>query len=370
MVKPVTAATAASCALTAHTLYNLRQLQAPTWSGRTITERVSVLIPARNEQSTIEATLTSVSASIGLDDIEIIVLDDNSSDDTATVVERASQSDQRITLIKGDSEPPSSWLGKPWAVYRLAEKATGSVLVFLDADVTVEPHGIAAGVESLRERGLAMVAPYPRQIARGMGERLIQPLVIWSWASTLPVGLAAKSLRPSLSAANGQMLICDTSAYHASGGHASVQAIVLEDIALMRSFKSHGYYCATVNGVDLAICRMYESTSDVIDGYSKSLWSAFGSPLGSVAVNSFLLATYVLPPLVAVTARSKKTRAIGAVGYLSGVAGRIAVARATGGNLIPDSLAHPASIIAFAGLNVVSWSRHLGGTNRWKGRTL
>jgi hypothetical protein len=194
--------------------------------------------------------------------------------------------------------------------------------------------------------------------------------VTWSWASTLPLGIAENSLRPSLSAANGQFLVFDSLAYSTSGGHTGVKGEVLEDIALMRSMKTSGFHCATVNGSELAYCRMYDNTDALVNGYTKSLWNAFGSPVGSIAVNSLLAFTYLVPPIAMMTSRKTSTRAIGAVGYLAGVAGRAMVAKETRSRVVPDSFAQPASIAAFIGLNALSWSRHVRGKNSWKGRAV
>jgi len=363
-------ATAISVALAAHTAYNLTQLREPWWDGTPITEKVSILIPARNEELTIRAAAQSALTQVGLTNFEILILDDSSSDDTAHIVSELTETYAEVTLIEGIEDIPAGWLGKPFACHRLSQKASGSVLVFLDADVILEPTAVAACVQLLREQDLALVAPYPRQIAQTLVERLVQPLVVWSWAATLPLGIAEKSLRPSLSAANGQLMVMDREAYVQCGGHESVRNIVLEDIALMRSLKASGSHCATVNGSDIAQCRMYESTEQVIDGYTKSLWSAFGSPAGSVAVNSLLGFTYLVPPIALITGRKKSTRILGGIGLASGIASRALVAKKTNAKVWPDSLAQPASIAAFIGLNALSWYRHVRGTNTWKGRSL
>ena len=363
-------ASALSVALTVHTAFNLTKLRSPRWSGDAINEKVSVLVPARNEEVHIALTIQSIQNQIGLTDMEIIIIDDQSTDSTAAIVQQLADQNSNIRLISNNVNPPSGWLGKPHACYLLSQQATGSVIVFVDADVILEPSAIAACVELLRTKDFGLVAPYPQQLAETHLERLIQPLVTWSWASTMPLGIAEKSLRPSLSAANGQFLIFDSLAYSTSGGHTSVKGEVLEDIALMRSVKSSGFHCATVNGSELAHCRMYEDTDALINGYTKSLWNAFGSPAGSVAVNTLLAFTYLVPPIALSTSRKTSTRAIGAVGYLSGVAGRAMVAKKTGSRVIPDSFAQPASIAAFIGLNALSWSRHLRGKNYWKGRAV
>ncbi len=363
-------ASALSVALTAHTAFNLTKLRSPHWNGNEITEKVSVLIPARNEETHIALTIESIRNQIGLTNFEIIILDDQSTDSTAAIVQQLAQSDSRITLVSNTTNPPEGWLGKPHACELLSKKATGSVLVFVDADVSFEPQAIAACIELMREMEFGLVAPYPQQLADSTIERLVQPLVIWSWATTMPLGIAEKSLRPSLSAANGQFLIFDSHAYRAAGGHGSVSGEVLEDIALMRSLKRSGSRCVTVNGSELAHCRMYENAKELTDGYAKSLWNAFRSPVGSIAVNSLLAFAYLVPPAAMIASRKKSHRLTGAVGYFAGVTGRALVAKKTGSKPIPDSLAHPASIAIFIGLNAVSWSRHLRGTNTWKGRVL
>ncbi|CAB4760298.1 unannotated protein [freshwater metagenome] len=362
---------AAAGALTAvgvaiHTAINMRFLRSPTFNGSRVKEPVSVLIPARNEAEHIANTVRSILAQEGLAHLEVIVLDDGSTDGTAAIM--AAIDDPHLKLIAGgDGALPAGWLGKPWACARLAESASGSVLVFIDADVILEPEAISGTVQLLREQGFAMVSPYPRQIAVTWLERLVQPLIAWSWSATVPLRLAETSSRPSLSAANGQFIVIDTQVYRSLGGHEAVANEVIEDVALMRAVKVFGEQAATVDGSKIASCRMYEATNEVVDGYTKSLWSAFNGPAGSLAVNGLLLTAFVAPA-VAMLAGRGKTRAIGAVGYAAGVASRALVANRTGERTWPDALAHPVSVTAFCGLNLISWSRHLRGTNTWKGR--
>jgi hypothetical protein len=251
---------------------------------------------------------------------------------------------------------------------RLAGHARGQVLAFVDADVHLEPNGLAGAIHEMRTAGFALVSPYPRQRAESSLERLVQPLVTWSWAATMPLRWAESSLRPSLAAANGQVLVVDAAAYRAIDGHAAVAHEVIEDVALMRAVKRSGRFTATLDGSKVAVCRMYEGDRQVIDGYAKSLWDAFNGPVGSVAVNSLLLGAYVAPAVGAIAGRSRGTRRAGAIGYAAGVASRAMVAARTGERVFPDTFAQPASILAFAALNLVSWSRHLRGTNSWKGR--
>ncbi len=356
---------------TAHTAWNLRLLRTPSPRPPATGERVSILIPARDEATRIARCVTATLGSIGLPDVEVVVLDDGSTDATSAVVRAAADGDVRLRLVDGGAEPPPpGWLGKTWACHRLSELATGDVLVFLDADVAVSPHGLAASVALLRESGLDLVSPYPRQEADGVLPRLVQPLLQWSWLTTLPLRIAETSPRESLVAANGQLLVVDAAAYRLAGGHAAVRGEVLDDVALLRAVKRSGGRGVVVDGTEVAACRMYDDGASLVEGYTKSLWSAFGSPAGSAAVVALLGWLYVVPAVVAVAGPTPRARRLGALGYAAGVTGRVLVARRTRGRAVPDAFAHPASVAAFGALVAESWRRRRGGTLTWRGRPL
>lgn len=356
--------TAAALALTAHTAVNVQALRTPSRDPRPLDERVSVLLPVRDEAHQVEACVRSVLASTGVPDLEVLVLDDGSVDGTAASVRRAAEGDPRLRLLTG-AAPPREWLGKPYACEQLAQEATGDVLVFLDADVRLAPDALAATVALLREAGLDLVCPYPRQVAGTLAERLLQPLLQWSWLTTLPLGLAERSPRPSLAAANGQLLAVDAAAYRRAGGHRAVRAEVLDDVALLRAVKRAGGRGGVADGTALASCRMYSSWPELRDGYAKWLWSAFGSRRGAAAVVALLTWAYVLPPAAALAG----SRA-GALGYAAGVAGRVLTGRRTGATILPEAGAHPVSVLLLAWLVLRSWWQHDHGTLRWKGRTV
>jgi len=364
---------ATAIALTAHSLLNSRLLRtappsdasappapdaaAPPGAGR----RVSVLIPARDEEARIGACLESLRGQAGVS--ELIVLDDQSTDGTADIIAGYAPMARRID----GSGPPDGWLGKPAACAALAEAADprSDVLVFLDADVVLEPDAIRRAVALLDRLGLDLICPYPRQIAVTAAERLVQPLLQWSWLTFLPLRIAERSGRPSLGAANGQFLVVRAAAYRRAGGHGAARDAVLEDLALLRAVKAAGGRGGVADGSDLASCRMYDDTAALVDGYAKSLWSAFGSGAGAAAVAALLAATYLAPP-AAMLAGSRA----GAAGFLAAVAGRVACARRTRGRAWPDAAAHPASIGALIWLCGVSFARRRRGTLAWRGRSL
>jgi hypothetical protein len=363
--------TALAAAGTAHTAWNLRELRTPPASPLPCDEPVSVLLPARDEAARIAPCVASLLSQQGVPDLEVLVLDDGSSDGTADVVRSAAHGDPRLRVVDGGHAPlPAGWLGKPWACARLAEQARGRVLVFVDADVVLAPQAVAATVALLRSSGLDLVCPYPRQLAETPAERLVQPLLQWSWLTTLPLAIAETSSRPSMAAANGQLLAVDAAAYARAGGHGAVRGEVLDDVALLRAVMRSGGHGGVADGTNVATCRMYDSPEALVEGYTKSLWSAFGSRPAAAAVMGGLLLAYALPPAAAVLARTPRTRAVGAAGYAAGVLGRLLVARRTGQRAWPDALVHPASVAALAALTAESWRRHDRAALRWKGRTL
>jgi hypothetical protein len=358
------AGTASAVALTLHSLVNARGLRVPVLDPPTVTGRVSVLVPARDEEATLPECLTSLLDQVEVPDYEVVVVDDASGDRTAELVEAVAAADARVRLVRS-AGPPPGWLGKTAACDLLARHATGEVLVFVDADVVLAPHAVAAAVDLLRRTGLDVVCPYPRQLALTWSERLVQPLLQWSWLTTLPLRTAEVSPRPSLAAANGQFLVVDAATYHRAGGHAAVRDAVLDDLALLRAVKAVGGRGGVADGTALATCRMYRGWSDVRNGYTKSLWSAFGSAPAAVAVGAGLAMTYLVPPAAALAGSP-----VGAVGYLAGVVGRYAAAERTGGRSVPDALWHPASVALLLGLLGDSWRRRRRGGLVWKGRSL
>ena len=342
--------------LAGHAAVNARLLHRPT--ATSTHRRVSVLLPLRDEVGRVTPCLTALLGQRGVD-LEVVVLDDGSTDGTGDVVRQLCDGDPRVRVLLGETLP-SGWLGKPFACQQLADAAapTSEVLVFVDADVVLEPHAVAATVALLDATRLDLLSPYPRQEAPG-ATALVQPLLQWSWLSFLPLRLAERSGRESLSAANGQLLAVGREAYDRAGGHAAVRNEVVEDVELLRAVKRTGGRGGVCDGTEIATTRMYDSWAELADGYAKSLWTV---PLPSLGV---LLALYVVPPVAALTG----SRA-GLAGYAAGVAGRVVAARRTGSRAVPDALAHPVSVILLTGLAVRSrLARHRGGLT-WKGRAL
>lgn len=344
--------------LTGHTVVNALLLRRPP-RGAVTDRRVAVLLPLRDEADRVTPCLSALLGQRGVPQLEIVVLDDGSSDGTAEVVR--SVAGDKVRLLTG-AAPPHGWLGKPHACAQLAAAAPDAeVLVFLDADVVLAPDAVAGGV--VAAEGFELLSPYPRIVGAG---RLVQPLLQWSWLTFLPLRAMERSPRPSLTAAGGQWLVVTRDGYDRAGGHAAVRGEILEDIALARAVKRAGGRIALADGSALATCRMYDSWPALVAGYTKSLWASFPTRPAAGFVVVLLLLLYAVPPVLLLT----PWWPVAAAAYLLGVAGRLVTARATGGRAVPDALAHPASVVTFAYLIAASYRRRRNGTLTWRGRAV
>ncbi len=346
-------------ALTGHTVVNAALLRRPPRGAHT-DRRVAVLLPLRDEAARVTPCLEALLGQRGVPHLDIVVLDDNSTDGTAEVV-RAVAGD-KVRLLTGAPLPPG-WLGKPHACRQLADAAgDAEVLVFVDADVVLAPDAVAGAVAAMGD--VTLLSPYPKIVGAG---RLVQPLLQWSWLTFLPLRAMERSPRPSLAAAGGQWLVADRAGYDRAGGHTAVRDDVLEDIGLARAVKRSGGRIALADGSRLATCTMYTSWPALVEGYTKSLWASFGSPAGAAAVVGLLLVLYAAPPFLLLSGAAAPA-ALGLGAYLLGVTGRVVAARATGGRAWPDALAHPASVVVFAWLVARSFRLRRRGALVWRGR--
>jgi chlorobactene glucosyltransferase len=284
---------------------------------------VSVIIPARNESAVIERVTRSVLAST-YRPLELLVVDDRSTDDTALMVERLAAEDGRVRLIRG--EPlPEGWYGKPWACFQGYRAARGEILLFTDADTHHEPELLARAVGALeRERAdLVTVAPWQRCVT--FWERLVMPQVWLLLALRYHPSRVNRATRERDVIANGQFILVPRKSYEAVGTHQLVRDEVAEDLALAQAFHRAGRRIHFAFAERLMETRMYQSLPHIVEGWSKNMYlggrrSFPEDPVLRALVPVMLIASFafwLVPPVALAAAGSAVVPAAAAATALS-----------------------------------------------------
>ena len=265
---------------------------------------VSVVIPARNESRVIATVLESVRAS-RYPSLEIIVVDDRSTDDTAERVATVAAQDSRVRLIEG--EPlPDGWFGKPWACVQGARAARGEILVFTDADTRHAPDLLPHAVGALGAERADLLTISPRQRCETFWERVVMPQIWFLLGVRYHPRAVNRARRARDVIANGQFIMVRREAYERVGTHEAVKGEVAEDLALAQAFFAAGMKSWFAFAESLMETRMYESLPHLVEGWSKNIYlggrrSFPDEPVRRALVPVALTASMVfwlLPPLV------------------------------------------------------------------------
>jgi hypothetical protein len=279
-------------------MVNLRRYVAP--EGVATDTTISVLIPARDEERNIAACVESVLASIlpnGGAALEVLVLDDASTDRTAEIVRELAACDTRVRLAKTQTLP-AGWNGKQRACWLLAQEAKGELLLFLDADVRIAPEAVQRCAGQLKSSKLALLSGFPKQITVGWLERMLIPLIHFVLLSFLPMGRMRKTTSPSFSAGCGQFFLVERTAYFASGGHAGIRETRHDGLRLPQLFRKAGYRTDIFDLTQLARVRMYDSPGAVWMGLAKNATEGIATPGRIFPFSVLLVLGQVLPVLL------------------------------------------------------------------------
>jgi len=234
--------------------------------------QVSIIVPARNEESCLGDCLQSLTTQTGLS-FEIIVVDDHSTDLTRSIA----LSFPSVQMI--DAGPlPEGWTGKNNAVTAGARRARGAWLLFTDADTVHLPGSLARSLGEAQQKHVALLSYSPEQIVTGFWEKSVMPVIFAELASKYRPSQVSDPHSPA-AAANGQYILVTREAYNAIGGHAALKDSLLEDVDLARAIKNSGRTIFFRYGGDAVRTRMYRSFPQLREGWTKNLAVLFPSPV-------------------------------------------------------------------------------------------
>jgi chlorobactene glucosyltransferase len=350
---------------------------------------VSVLIPARNEAGVIASIVKQVLAQT-YNNFELILLDDRSSDNTADKATQAAGGDLRFHLLRG-VPLPTGWLGKNWACHQLARAANGELLLFLDADVQLQPRALSALVAYYNRESVELVTVWPTQYTERWGERLVVPLIAFAILGYLPILIVHYTPWREFAAANGQCMFITRSAYKKSGGHMSVRNKVIEDVALARRVKAvlnpkhirdnlitessgiertTNYFSSPLRMVDgnhLIGCRMYPiGWTQIKDGFSKNILAGHWNSVLFLLLSMFFhWLVFIVPWLWLFFGGSWWALGLG----ITGITLRALTASFTHQRIL-DAFLMPISVVLMTRIAIQAIYWHYYGTANWKGRTI
>ncbi|MBS1028960.1 glycosyltransferase [Gluconobacter albidus] len=281
------------------TLLNLGRLRRlPDASGH---GAISVLIPARDEEETIQGAIDTVLASSGVK-LELIVLDDHSSDRTLDILRACD--DPRLRVLQAPALP-EGWCGKTHACAVLGEAARYGLMLFIDADVRLQPDALARLSALMSDQpDVSFLSGVPRQVTRTFLEWLLLPFIHVLLLGYLPM-VFDTGRKPAFAAACGQLVLVRRRAYQASGGHAAVRNRLHDGLALARQFRRHGFRAMLFDATDLASCRMYRRGADVWNGLLKNATEGMATPRGLPVWSVLLGAAQILPFVLPATPVSR-----------------------------------------------------------------
>jgi hypothetical protein len=328
------------------------------------------VIPARDEEETIGLCLEAALAQ-RYPELEILVVDDGSSDRTAAIVRAHAACDRRLRLIEGEPLPPG-WVGKSWALHQGVLGASGHWLLFLDADTRLRPGGAAGAIAEAERRGAAMLSAFTGQDLLTTWERIVQPAVFGALAEAVPLAFVNDPLRPRFALANGPFVLIQREAYRAIGGHVAIKGQIADDSLFAGRAKQLGLRYWLGDGRELATTRMYRTSAGLWEGWTKNL-HAGARMLSWLVVPALLLhlAGTLAPFLALGLARRTRSRPLAVAGAVHLLAALIQrrICDAFLGLHWACTIFQPLGQLAFLLLVGGSFGRVLTGRGvTWKGR--
>jgi len=327
------------------------------------TVRITAIVPARDEQESIETCVRSLACQTEI--AEIFVVNDQSTDGTAEVVRRLTREIEKLQLVE-TKELPSGWVGKNHAVWEGAKHASSKWLLFTDADAELQSGAAARALNIAQEKGATLVSFSPEQVTETWREKALIPFVYCRLAKYFSYD-AVNDPSSGAAAANGQFLMIRRDAYDAIGGHAGIAGEVLEDVALAKRAKAAGYAIWFGPGKGLVKVRMYRSFAAMWQGWKKNLYLLIGGTRAAVYRELFSVVPWIPVALLVVGLRVP-IALVAALGLL--LARHAAYGMALSRNQFRGIyiLYYVPAVVLYAGVLWASYRAHAEGVVEWKGR--
>ncbi|WP_231617876.1 glycosyltransferase family 2 protein [Novipirellula aureliae] len=331
--------------------------------------KVSVLIPARNEEESITECVESVLKSRNVE-IEVVVLDDHSADATADRVAEIAASDSRVRCVNG-KPLPENWNGKQYACYQLAAEAGFHWLLFLDADVRLSDTAVSNLVQRMQRTNVALLSSFPHQETGTILEKLLIPLMHYVLLGFLPFARMRMSKSPAYAAGCGQLFLTKKGDYKSAGTHEAIRSSRHDGLKLPRIYRKANLATDVIDGSDLARCRMYRSGGEVIRGLLKNATEGIASPVLIVPFSMLFIGANVVPIValvLAIIAKSTLGIVVATAAVFVSLLPRVMAARSLKQPWIGVVL-HSLSIVIFIAIQWIALAQQLiGRRTAWRGR--
>jgi chlorobactene glucosyltransferase len=255
---------------------------------------VSVLIPARNEECNIENCVNSL-LNQTYQNYEILVIDDNSIDNTWPILERLAKENSRVRVFKG-SPLPVDWYGKPYAIQQLYEHALGDILLFTDADTVHSPESISWSVTNMEKTKADFISGYVGQELLTFGEITTVPIMFLMTGFVIPMFLNRFIKLGYFSAAVGQYIVMRSKVFKDIGGYSNIRSKTTEDVYLSRYVKDKGYKTEFLDMEKQVRCRMYNGYGAAIHGIGKNIFDFLGKRTPILMLIAFAILIFFVMP--------------------------------------------------------------------------
>ena len=256
--------------------------------------RVSILIPLRNEANHVKKLIRSLKG-LTYPFLEFVLYDDESTDNTYSLLKREIGQDARFRLVKGHLMP-KDWVGKSHACMRLSEHATGDVFCFMDADVTLASSTIEKVITHMETTKSDGCSSFPQFSYTNWLDRLVIPMMHVLVHVYLPLFFANYTKWTSTTAANGAFICFTKMCYERIGGHKSVQHSLIEDIELARNVKRAHMRFTLIRGKNTIFCEMYDSAKATWQGFLKNTFNGLNrSIIAAILYSVFSVIVLIVP---------------------------------------------------------------------------